>query len=198
VTSDGRIVCPFQHYLPESERDGLLTHGRNGVMISGDGGRTWSVHGSIGHPDPAAQGWAENTIAELSDGRIAMLIRADGTGRLQYAESTDGGVTWPEVSTPTDIPNPGSKVYLIGFGEGRVALIHNPDPTARRPMSVWVSDDGMRTWPHRRVLLADSLDGPGGRLAYPHGSVDDDGSTLHLVFDDNRHRGVYVRTQLPG
>ncbi|MBF0244744.1 MAG: exo-alpha-sialidase [Planctomycetes bacterium] len=44
-----------------------------------------------------------------------MLIRGDGLGGvLYYAESTDGGRTWPEFARKTDIPNPGSKTMMYG------------------------------------------------------------------------------------
>ena len=56
-------------------------------------------------------------LTELSDGRIAMLIRADKLGGVLYhAESLDGGKTWPEFARKTDIPNPGSKATLYPLG----------------------------------------------------------------------------------
>jgi hypothetical protein len=53
VTRDGRILLPFQHYVgPESEAakpplERALTNPRNGVLMSADGGRTWTEHGNI-------------------------------------------------------------------------------------------------------------------------------------------------------
>ncbi len=79
-----------------------------------DGGKTWTEHGNIRlTPDDRYHGWAENNLAELGDGRIAMIIRADRLGGvLYYAESKDGGTTWPEFAVKSDIPNPGSKATL--------------------------------------------------------------------------------------
>lgn len=108
VTRDGRLLIPFQHYLgppadtppPPAEKSpwhGALRHyvsnPRNGVLISHDGGETFSEHGNIRlTEDDRYHGWAENTIVELADGRIAMLLRADRLGGVLYsAESTDGG-----------------------------------------------------------------------------------------------------------
>lgn len=195
VTQDGRILLPFQHYL-----DGPGPRNpRNGIIMSRDGGETWSEHGNIRlSSSDRYRGWAENNIVELSDGRIAMTIRADGLGGvLYYAESTDGGRTWPEFAKRTTIPNPGSKATLYPLGDDAVALLHNPNPSHRSPLSLWVSFDGMQSWPYQRVLVSESCDGPRGHLNYPDGFVSAGQRWLHFAFDDNRHRAVYVGARLP-
>lgn len=214
VTRDGRILLPFQHYQgpgpdvapppPEPKPwHGALRHyvsnPRNGVLMSRDGGRTWSEHGDIRlTADDRYHGWAENNIVELSDGRIAMIIRADRLGGvLYYAESRDGGLTWPEMATPTPIPNPGSKATLYPLGGDAVAMLHNPNPKRRMPLALWVSFDGMKTWPYQRVLVPESSDGPKGNLNYPDGFVSKDRQWLHFAYDDNRHRAVHYSAKLP-
>jgi len=205
VCRDGRLMVPFQHYIgPENEQhlpphDRKFTNPRNGVIISRDGGRTWTEHGNIRLTENDQYfGWAENNLAELSDGRIAMIIRADRLGGvLYYAESKDGGVTWPEFAVKSDIPNPGSKATLYGLGGDTVAILHNPNPAHRSPMAIWISFDGLKTWPYRRVLQAESVDGPKGRMNYPDGFVSADKQHLHFAFDDNRHRAVYYGAKLP-
>jgi len=205
VTRDGRILLPFQHYIgPEAEasrdpQDRVLTNPRNGVLISSDGGKTWSEHGNIRLTvDDRYFGWAENNIVELSDNRIAMIIRADKLGGvLYYAESTDGGLTWPEFARKTDIPNPGSKATLYSLGGGAIGLLHNPNPAHRSPLSLWISFDDMKTWPYKRTLVPESSDGAKGRLNYPDGFVSRDRRWLHFAYDDNRHRAVYYGARLP-
>jgi hypothetical protein len=205
VARDGRILLPFQHYVgPEAEAgkpplERALTNPRNGVLMSGDGGRTWAEHGDIRlTADDKYFGWAEPALAELSDGRIAMIIRADKLGGvLYYAESKDGGRTWPEFAVKSDIPNPGSKATLYPLGPRTVAIVHNPDAKVRRPLSLWISFDDMKTWPYRRVLVRDSSDGPGGRLNYPDGFVSRDKRWLYFAYDDNRHRAVMYAARLP-
>ncbi len=115
---------------------------------------------------------------------------------LYRADSPDGQ-TWPEYATLTAIPNPGSKATLYNLGEGRVALLHNPNPQHRSPMALWISFDGMKSWPYQRVLQAESVDGPKGRMNYPDGFVSADGQWLHFAFDDNRHRAVQYSAKLP-
>ena len=205
VTRDGRLLLPFQHYIgPASEAakpplERALTNPRNGVLISADGGGTWTEHGDIRlTPDDRYFGWAEPNIVELSGNRIAMIVRADRLGGvLYYAESNDGGRTWPEFARKTDIPNPGSKATLYGLGGDTVAMLHNPNPRHRSPLSLWISFDGMKTWPYRRVLVKESSDGPTGRINYPDGFVSRDRKWLHFAYDDNRHRAVYYGAGLP-
>ena len=205
VCKDGRIMIPFQHYVgPDDEQDKApldraFTNPRNGVLISSDGGRTWSEHGNIRlTPNDRYFGWAENDLFEHPDGRITMVIRADGLGGLLFkAESRDGGKTWPEFASTTPIPNPGSKTTLYHLGGDRVAILHNPNSKHRSPMALWISFDGMKTWPYQRVLQQESVDGPKGRMNYPDGFVSADGEWLHFAFDDNRHRAVYYSAKLP-
>ena len=205
VCKDGRIMAPFQHYIgpddqqdrPPLERD--FTNPRNGVLISSDGGKTWSEHGNIRlTPNSRYFGWAENDLFEHPDGRITMVIRGDGLGGMLYkAESKDGGLTWPEFASLTQIPNPGSKTTLYNLGGDTVAILHNPNSKHRSPMALWISFDGMKTWPYQRVLQQESVDGPKGRMNYPDGFVSKDRQWLHFAFDDNRHRAVHYSAKLP-
>jgi len=205
VTRDGRILLPFQHYIgPESDQskpplERKFTNPRNGVLMSSDGGQSWTEYGNIRlTTNDHYFGWAENTLAELADGRIAMLIRADKLGGvLYYAESKDGGRTWPEFAVKSDIPNPGSKATLVHLGGSAVALLHNPNGKRRTPLALWISFDGMQSWPYQRVLQQESCDGPKGNMNYPDGFVSADQQWLHLAFDDNRHRAVHYSAKLP-
>jgi len=212
VARDGRILMPFQHYVgPDSDKekpplDRAFTNPRNGVLISADGGRTWTEHGDVRlTPDDRYFGWAEPTICERADGSILMLIRADKLGGVLYqAVSTDGGRTWPEFASATDIPNPGSKATLFPLGGDAVSLLHNPDPKRRMPLSLWISFDGARTWPYQRVLVDQPGPDPdrpakamGSSLNYPDGFVSADRKWLHFAYDDSRHRAVHYSAKLP-
>lgn len=214
TTRDGRILVPFQHYdgppagtpLPPPEEkpwhkalEHYVSNPRNGVLESRDGGKTWTEYGDVRlTPDDRYYGWAENNIAELADGRIAMIIRGDRLGGvLYYAESKDGGKTWPEYASVTPVPNPGSKATLYPLGGNVVAMLHNPNSKHRSPLSLWISFDGMKTWPYQRVLVPESTDGPKGRLNYPDGFVSADKQWLHFAYDDNRHRAVVYSAKLP-
>lgn len=206
VTHDGRLMVPFQHYLraPQDDatsydQDRKLCSPRMGVLVSSDNGKIWREYGNIRlTDDPLYFGWAEPSIVELADGTLKMTIRADGLGGVLYAaESKDGGKTWPDTAVKTDIPNPGAKATLFSLGGDTVAMVHNPNPKRRSPLALWISFDGMRTWPYRRTLVAESVDGPKGNINYPEGFVSKDRQWLHIVFDNNRHQACYLAAKLP-
>lgn len=186
---NGELVIPYQHYLSP---DGP-TNPRNGVMISADKAKTFQLYGDIRiSEDDAYRGFAENTVVELPGNRMAMLIRADKLGGVLFrSDSADGGLTWSK-ATPTDIPNPGSKVTMYSLGAEAVALLHNPNPKERNPLALWVSFDGLKTWPYQRVLSSAP-----GRLNYPDGFVSADRKYLHFAYDENRYRAIYYGARLP-
>jgi len=189
VRRNGEVVIPFQHYV---NADGPVNP-RNGVMISRDGMSTLEVHGWVRlSKDDGYRGFAENSVVELADGRMVMIVRADRMGGVLYqCESRDGGRTWSEMAA-TEIPNPGSKATLYYLGGNAVALLHNPNAKVRNPLSLWVSFDGMRTWGYRRDLVRSA-----GRLNYPDGFVSRDRKYLHFAYDDNRYKAVYYGARLP-
>jgi len=175
---NGNILIPYQHYpVSEAENERLLEKyagkykpngklfhvGRTdvridyvdtGVLLSRDGGETFSkqscpafnIRGDTGLPWI----WSEPTLAELSDGRIAMLIRVKNEV-LWYSESTDGGLSFSEFRK-TDIPNPSCKPKLINLPDGKIALIHNGNSAKRNPFSLWISDDDMKTWKYKYII----------------------------------------------
>lgn len=189
VRRNGELVIAYQHYLSP---DGPINP-RNGIMVSKNHGRTFELFGDIRiSDDNHYSGFAENTVVELPGNRMVMLIRADKLGGVLFrSDSSDGGRTWTK-ARPTDIPNPGSKATLYSLGGEAVALLHNPNPKVRNPLSLWISFDGMKTWPYRRDLATTP-----GRLNYPDGFVSRDRKYLHLAYDENRFRAVYHGARLP-
>lgn len=205
VASWGEWFLPYQNYdlvddwTVPPHADGTFQRPVNGVLVSADSGRSWEVSESV----TGARNWAENNVVELADGSMAMLIRSDGDGCLLRSDSQDRGRTWTAPAR-TDIPNPGSKARLHRFSDGRILLVHNPNaqtshpntrPQAachRNPLSIWISDDDMRTWDYKRDLT----DFP-GMLAYPDGVLDEANNRLHIAFDYNRHDVIYWGAALP-
>jgi len=151
-----------------------------GVWLSRDGGRTWSQHGSVTLPfgKYCWGGWEPNVV-ELGSGRLVMLMRADGSGCLWRSDSDDRGRTWSP-PYPTAIANPGSKFDLLNL-QGRIVLLHNPDPQVRHSLALWVSKDDMQTWSIKRELSRSRQ--PGRWICYPHACPDDARQTLYVASD---------------
>lgn len=178
VLKNGDILIPYQHYPVSSEENNRLyvkysgkyrPNGKlhhigstdvninyvdNGVLISTDGGKTFEkyscppfiIRGETGFPWI----WSEPTIAELSNGRVVMLIRVTNDV-LWRSESNDNGRSWSEF-VKTDIPNPSCKPKLIKLPDGRITLIHAANSEKRNPLCLWISDDDMKTWNDKRII----------------------------------------------
>jgi len=156
-----------------------------GVLLSDDGGESFRLRGYL---KGGIHGWLiEPRVVELSDGRVAMLIRSQRDGRLWRSESDDAGETW-QPPERTEIPNPAAKVNLLRAHDGRIFLLHNPvpleegTPRGRNPLSLWVSDDDMRTWRVKVDLVTDA--DPRANLNYPDGFLDEERGELCFVWED--------------
>ena len=215
--SNGEIVLPCQ-YFPispeENERlnalnDGIsdfrkqkgvwdadIDHVENNLLISSDEGQSFTnVRGPV-IPIKGSTGrnwaWTEPTLAELSNHTLVMLLRVDGTGCLWRSESQDFGRTWSDPA-PTDIPNPSNKPKLIPLPDGRIALIHTPNPVCgfvhRNPLAIWISDDNMKTWSDQRILSDMPL-----YYCYPDGFYENG----HILFtiELNRHEILFADCEL--
>jgi len=139
-------------------------------------------------------GLLESTPVQLKDGRIVMLMRAEYGGFLWRAESADNGRTWTP-AWQTDIPNPTSMPAIIRLPDGRIALLHNAvggevgKRAHRDPLSIWLSNDEMRTWYVKEDMIT------GGSLAYPCPLIVDD--RLVFSYDHNRRQSRFVEVELP-
>ena len=80
----------------------------------------------------------------LPDGKTLVALFRDNKrgGYLYRAFSTDNGRTWTP-PTQTDFPDATSKIFGMRLSDGRYALVSNPNPKKRDPMTVALSDDGM-------------------------------------------------------
>lgn len=189
------VIASHNIREPKQQRalwDARIDHLENNVILSHDEGTTWQHYKG---PEIAIKGetgrdwtWTEPTVAQLSDGRLVMLLRVNGTGRLWRSESADRGRTWSE-PVITDIPNPGNKPKLIMLPDRRIALIHTPNEKGgmknRMPLALWISDDDMQSWSDKRILGDMPL-----YYCYPDGFYEDG----HILFtiELNRHEILFV------
>ena len=157
----GRLLRPTRWYAGSNDPSFYPQHYTDAIY-SDDGGRTWQTS----DPFPA-NGTGEATLAELSDGRIYYNSRRhwDPKGDLRCrwtAWSDDGGETWKDCSACRSLPD-GDQCRDYGLMGGLVRLpimdkdilvFSNVDsPTGRDHGTVWVSFDGGKTWPLKRLVF---------------------------------------------
>ena len=135
-------------------------------------------HGATWKPGAPTEGSAdENKVVELSDGRLLLNSRTQGTaGQRLEAISYDGGQTWGPFRHNWDLTDPRNNASIVraypdapeGSARARVLLFSNADSSsARANGTIRVSYDDGFTWNDGKVFES-------GEMAY---------STLHPLGD---------------
>jgi predicted neuraminidase len=139
--------------------------------------RRWTesnrIRSRLGNLQPAA--------AVLEGDHLVCYCRRGGDyrprtdGYLVRSESRDGGRTWSP-GEDSKFPNPNAAVDLLRLANGHLLLVYNDSMSRRTPLTVALSTDGDRTYPHRRNLA----EGPGD-FAYPYAIQTRDGK-IHVIY----------------
>lgn len=103
-------------------------------------------------------------------------------GWLVRTESHDNGRTWSP-GVDSKFPNPNAGVDFLRLQSGHHLLVYNDSFSERTPLTVALSVDGARSFPHQRNLLAK----PDGDYAYPTAIQTRDGR-IQVIFTDARKR----------
>jgi formylglycine-generating enzyme required for sulfatase activity len=183
--SEARLIMPEHgpHHMPVETvirlRDGTILvpcdavpggSGGTAVLVSPDGGRTWTDPAE-GKPIPNfKEGSTGHTIAgihagivELEDGRLMAFGRGNNIrGRMPMSLSRDGGRTWTYHASPWDPIGGGQRLVVLRLAEGpilfcsfaRKMTIEDATGT-ERPISglfAALSTDEGRTWPVRKLI----------------------------------------------
>lgn len=212
VLSNGEWLLPIFHCLPTP---GETWHGQNdvsAVMISADKGRSWTEYAV-----PDSKGAVHMNVTERKDGSLLALYRSRYADNILSSVSTDKGRTWSK-PIATDLPNNNSSIQCRTLADGTLALVFNnvaatPAVRAeaggapiwgvpRTPLSIALSLDEGRSWPHiRDIELAPApppdlnLDKPDRRareLSYPTVTGDKDGR-INVAFTYYRKAIKFVR-----
>jgi len=183
VLSTGEWLMPVTHAAHTTHEWFAFQSQLQGVGISEDQGRTWTLHGAVEAPE-----WAlENMIVERRDGSLVMYLRT-GAGVIWQSKSADSGRTWTP-GEPTKIPNPGSRFFIRALPDGDWLLINSPDPTRRKGIVASLSSDEGSTW-HGRLVIDERDD-----VSYPDAAFGTDG-TIYCVHDrDRQGAGEILMTQ---
>ena len=158
----GRLVRATRFYGEGNRPESLWpTHFTN-AMYSDDNGKTWQTT----EPFPE-NGTGEATLAELKDGTVYYNSRrhwapeGKNPRRRWTASSKDSAATWQNASIVEVLPDgPQNTNYGCMGGlvrlpcEGHDILLYSncDDPSSRRNGTVWVSFDGGKHWPIKRLV----------------------------------------------
>lgn len=149
-TKTGRLIAPSNVARTiDGKRVGNCT-----TIYSDDGGNTWKPGGLV--PNNLAGG--ECTMVIRSDGSYLMNMRA-GSGYRAISTSSDRGVTWSKAVLDKSLPEPSCQASIIRLNDKEI-LFSNPavhwtggfSIWSRRNLTLRLSKDDGRTWPHARCL----------------------------------------------
>lgn len=123
------------------------------------------------------------------DHLVAFCRRGGGYGGqpdgwLVRTESRDGGRNWSP-GEDSSFPNPNAAVDFIRLQNGHHLLVFNNSFSDRTPLTVAISTDGAKTFPHRRDVMA----APKGDYGYPTAIQTKDGR-IHIIFTSDERRVV--------
>ncbi len=194
----GRLLRPTRYYGPNGGGAEWPLQYTNAIY-SDDGGKSWKTS----RPFPE-KGTGEATLVELSDGRIYYNSRVHWSERprnkrRREAWSDDGGVTWKKWRIIDVLPD-GDQGRTYGCMGGLtrlplrdrdILLFSNLDTEAahRERITVWVSFDGGRTWPLKRLVDA----GRSGysSLAAGRGETPSEG-WIYLFYEHDPIKGAHM------
>ncbi len=193
--SSGRLIVPV--WLS----DGTGGHAHRPSIVStvysDDGGASWE-RGDVVVRHPELKNPSETLAAELSDGSVMLNIRNESPEhRRSVTVGPDGATGWSALRFDEALVEPICMGSLLRVGEALVFA--NPDSTEPRdpanPLGGWkrqnltvrLSEDDGRTWPHKRVIEP-------GVSGYSDLAASEDG-TVYCVYEDGTpsNRGTHVQ-----
>ena len=159
----GRLVIPCDHRVGGKKEDttGWNQAGRSHVFYSDDHGQTWKLGGATDY------GMNECAVVELTDGSLMLNSRSyRGKACRGVSISRDGGQTWEPTRDDPALVESVCQASLIRYSwpketrsvsEGNVLIFCNPAvPRGRNHLTIRLSEDDGKTWPHSRLLYEGS------------------------------------------
>ena len=158
------------------------------AVYSDDGGRTWKVS-----ENPATTNGDESKIVQLKDGTVIMSIRNRFKGPRIFSYSKDNGRTWSEPVGIKDLPDPACNGDILRYDRNGYDLMLQTlpgSPTDRDNVTVYVSSDNGKTWPHKhRIVRGPSAYSamtirPNGNIGFLVEETADNGDGFRLWFTE--------------
>jgi predicted neuraminidase len=184
--NNGDYLLPVYHETGEDrERTASDTH--SFFLRYNPKKKEWSESGRIF----STNGNLQACPVQISDDYLVAYCRPGGDFEpnpkrfVIRSESRDGGHTWSK-GTDSEFPNPNSAVDFIKLAGGHLLLVYNNTNVGdRMPLTVAISTDNDKSYPHRRNIV----NKPGDTAAYPVAIQTADGK-IHVVYTSQNRKVV--------
>ncbi len=147
TTRGGRTMCVL--VVREPGKKGL----HNYALYSDDEGENWNVS------QLAIENGDEAKVIELNNGDILMSSRQpEPAGNRLWAISKDGGVTWGERNSWSEIWGARCDADIVRLtstqdGYDKDRILHTmPNSERRKNVTLWISYDEAKTWPIKKTI----------------------------------------------
>jgi predicted neuraminidase len=185
VLSDGDYLLPVYHEIGD-DPEAVSKNCTSFFLRYNPGSGKWTesnrVRSRLGNIQPAP--------AIIEGNHLVAFCRRGGDyngrkdGWMVRTESKDNGKTWSKgVDSP--FPNPNAAVDFIRLQNGHHLLIFNDSFSDRTPLTVALSLDGAKTFPHKRNLIGE----PKGDYGYPT-VIQTRDDKIHVLFTSDERTVV--------
>lgn len=185
VLNDGDYLLPVYHETGH-DREVVGADTKSFFLRFDPDTHTWTESSRI----TSANGNLQPAVVQLDDNYLFSFSRRGGgygpgtEGFIVRSESHDGGKTWSD-GVDTEFPNPNSAIDLVKLQNGHILLVYNDSGVDRTPLTVAISTDNGKTWPHRRNICEGDKD-----FAYPYAIQGRDGR-IHIIFTSDRRTTIH-------
>jgi len=177
------LAMGYSYDLPAEKGEAAAGEGgmdlRAGVLLSRDGGKTWTPGGDV-HVDVFPIGADEPALVRLKNGDLFMVVRT-ASPRPYETRSHDGGLTWDE-PRPSVFQGHNSPTALLRLNDGSILRVWDNSPTNRFPLVASLSTDECATWSPPRTITEPEVDEKGElsyrTACYPSIAQADDGTIV--------------------
>jgi len=179
VLNNGDYLLPM-YYETGDDREKTAATTCSYFMRYNPKTKVWTETNRINSP----MGNLQAQVVQLTDDYLVAYLRRGGDylptehGYMLRSESKDGGHTWSDAAE-TKFPNPNAAVDFIKLQNDHLLLVYNDSMNDRTPLTVAISTDGDKTYPHRRNIA-----GGDNTFAYPYAIQTHDGK-IHIIYTTN-------------